>query len=899
MAPHRVEEPPPPAKRLVLVVADGLRADKLFQLYPQRDATMKSNAPYLRDLVLNHGTWGISHTRVPTESRPGHVALIAGFYEDVSAVTKGWKMNPVEFDSVFNQSEHTWSFGSPDILPMFAEGASDPNRVDTFMYASESEDFAEDAVELDLWVLEKFTKLFDRAKYDDILFSQLHKDRIVFFLHLLGLDTNGHAHLPSSQEYLDNIKVVDDIVSKVVNLMDEFYEHDEKTAYVFTADHGMSNRGNHGDGHPDNTRTPLISWGAGVNKPNYSHPTGHDDYSAPWGLNSVQRNDVLQAGIAPLMASLIGINYPVNSVGELPLAYLNNTPYFKAKSIYVNALEILEQYNVKNARKKQTELMFKPYAPLNNATHKPEILISRIEELIDIGEYGEAEALCLDLIELSLQGLRYLQTYDWLFLRSIVNAGYIGWIMYSLSFVFREYVLCISHAKKDQYENLINIVSSVAFFLLFSIIYIQEMPATYYAYVVFPIFFWNKVLKDRRTFFDVWKLAIEKRSPVIIVGCIIGYLAILQMLVLAYFYRSVLNICFLLAAIWPLAMPKSLWTEVPERIFQWVLCCLCCSVFTLLPVEKGEDITLVLIGGLFIMITGLYAYYQKHSLATQGDANVIGMTFLFQLILVILSMITVYGTASSLRAKTGLPTLNKYLGWAILVISILTPFVHERTNPKHYAYRLISIYLSFAPLFVILSISYEVLFYCIFSITLWIWLALERHLHLERQPTWELRKERTLTLEDLRISLMFLFFMLVAFFGTGNVASLSSFSLQSVYRLTTVFDPFLMGALLLLKLLIPFFIVTSAVYIINKALGLPSFSLCLLVISTSDVMTLNFFYLVRDDGSWLEIGTSISHFCISSLFVLFIILLYSMTRLLVGKEIIPTYLTLAGKYKII
>ena len=88
-----------PAKRVVVFVADGLRADSLFSRPP-------SNWPFL-NRVLNHlGVWGVSHTRVPTESRPGHIALLAGMYEDPSAITRGWKENPVHFDTVFNASRY-------------------------------------------------------------------------------------------------------------------------------------------------------------------------------------------------------------------------------------------------------------------------------------------------------------------------------------------------------------------------------------------------------------------------------------------------------------------------------------------------------------------------------------------------------------------------------------------------------------------------------------------------------------------------------------------------------------------------------------------------------------------------------------------------------------------------
>jgi len=89
-------------------LADGLRADSVFSYnaFPAYHNSTEPVAPYLRSIVRERGAFGVSHTRVPTESRPGHVALIGtflrcsstighlyhhasgGMYEDVSAVTK-------------------------------------------------------------------------------------------------------------------------------------------------------------------------------------------------------------------------------------------------------------------------------------------------------------------------------------------------------------------------------------------------------------------------------------------------------------------------------------------------------------------------------------------------------------------------------------------------------------------------------------------------------------------------------------------------------------------------------------------------------------------------------------------------------------------------------------------
>jgi phosphatidylinositol glycan class N len=141
---------------------------------------------------------------------------------------------------------------------------------------------------------------------------------------------------------------------------------------------------------------------------------------------------------------------------------------------------------------------------------------------------------------------------------------------------------------------------------------------------------------------------------------------------------------------------------------------------------------------------------------------------------------------------------------------------------------------------------------------------------------------RPLTLSDVRPSLFTLYLLQSAFFSTGNIASISSFSLEAVYRLIPVFDPFSQGALLIFKILIPFAILSAALGILNKRLGFAPGALFMGLIVCGDWLTINFYWMVRDEGSWLEIGETISRFCIVSALCVFAAALEGASNLLVA-----------------
>ncbi|XP_012860193.2 GPI ethanolamine phosphate transferase 1 [Echinops telfairi] len=821
MTPHWTPLPPP-AKRLVLFVADGLRADAVFKL----DEDGSPRAPFIRNVIMHEGSWGISHTRAPTESRPGHVALIAGFYEDVSAVTKGWKKNPVEFDSLFNESKYTWSWGELNIISIFAKGASQ-GHVYVHSYDTEKEDLsASSKTKLDTWVFENVKDFFHAAQNNQSLFSKVNEEKIVFFLHLVDVDTIGNVYLPSSSEYRYTIRKVDDGVKEIVSIFEHFYRNDGKTTFLFTSDHGMTDSGSHGAGHPSETLTPLVAWGAGIKHPQKVSAQQFDDmFLKEWKLENWKRLDVNQIDITPLMASLIGVPFPINSVGTLPVAYLNNTDLFKAESLFTNAVQVLEQFKVKMTQTKERTLpfWFRPFKAFPNS-----------QEVF----------LCKELIGLALKGLSYYHTYDRLFLRINVVNGFVAWMTYVSLMIIKPHSnptrgIISKEVKKPSHLlpcSFVAIGILVAFFLL-----LQACPWTYYVYCLLPVPIWYAVLREVQVIQDL--VASLLAFPLSrLAGSLVLFALGIEVLVLSFFYRRVLTAGLVGFAIWPFFTP--LWTRAKVTSLSWTSFSLLLAVFPLMPVV-GQQPNLSLVydaGGLEVMSSAAIARNLGDSELKLLRHDPSGLCF--QVLSTVLAMLVVSGTYDSLLRKQGLPLANQMVSWAILASSLLVPLL----SPMNLFQRLFSIFLSLMPTYLLLSTGHEALFLVILSCLMLSWIHLEQETLSQSVVSCKQKLTsitfshhpdtahfRQLDPDDIRRVLFLVFFFVTAFFGTGNVASVNSFFLM--------------------------------------------------VLLISDMMALHFFFLVKDHGSWLDIGTSITHYAMALFLTVVLGLVSGLVQLLTTKKL--------------
>ena len=519
------------------------------------------------------------------------------------------------------------------------------------------------------------------------------------------------------------------------------------------------------------------------------------------------------------------------------------------------------------------------------------------------------------LMALALEGLNYYQNYDRVFLNIVVTIGFLGWIICLILHIVQQHTEIIKEVRKLTetaprpifHPNSVDLVFGLLAALGLIFLLLQSAPLMYFAYCLLPLLFWDHITKQAHIISAIWQyINMKNVHQRVALSLLFGVFSV-EILVQSFFTREILSVGLLCFVFW-LFSTNLVKRGTKTASFVGVLLSMSLAVFPILPVVgREENYSLVTLAGVLTLVLFLSILVLSSTASDDLKDEMTRSKWILvgQFLAICASLYIVNSTASSLRQKKGLPVLNQIGSWLILCLAFVLPLF----SSSNLVIRLTSIALGFMSLFLLMSTAFEGLFLLVLSLLMASWLYCEHRLagktwralletqlssaqsELTRRPPWRPLTQngpvdtRALTLQDLRCAYFFVFFITVAFFGTGNIASINSFDPASVYCFLTVFSPFTMGSLLLCKVIIPFIVVTCAFDVIHIVLQVPVQSLFLVVLVITDIMGLHFFYLVKDYGSWLDIGISISHYVIMMAFIIFLIPIFGLARFFVGASV--------------
>lgn len=487
----------------------------------------------------------------------------------------------------------------------------------------------------------------------------------------------------------------------------------------------------------------------------------------------------------------------------------------------------------------------------------PYLSPSKIEERLRQAAHAEISGSLTLIIEIfeqlrqdALDGLYYFHRYDRLFSGLCVSAIFLLWIVALL--------LSTSARLGYSFPAELSRLELAVFGLLLAgqsaLLALEGRPPLHWLYRLGPVLLAWGLWRQRH---------LASSAHLSFRGFLDGLVVVwgLELLVWCFFYRLLLTLVVLLNTAWVIA----LYWRPSLAMTTFALASGILAVFPMFPVISGFLMpALVALGSLFSAAVLL--------LLTQSflqPPRTIRRVLHAQAGLLVWACLSHLLTHASIHAGHGLHLVLQISNW-LTAAACPVLFCIIRRAEVGPDVTLLSLGAAIATVYCLLSVFYETLFFLALGISVRAWVALERSGGKETHS------------QLLRRCFTFTLFLVLSFFGTGNIASINSFDPQSVYCFLTVFQPFLMGALMLLKVVLPMLYVSCL--FAHLVTDVPITQLSRVTMILADFMALHFFFLIRDWGSWLEIGTSISHYVISMAFTVIVAVFLATARLLLPVD---------------
>jgi len=314
--------------RVVLFIIDGMGLEAGLTRSLNAKGQDDGGNFFRRSVLEGTARLGVAKVRLPTESRPGHAAVLGGVYEDPAifgARCFGMLAEPhlggphsTRYETLFDTAPRSWSFW-PENEEVYKDGAglADPAK----HTASVDREHG-----LDLPNTWTNYRDFDRNGFDMV--QRALSDPT--WVQELGSRTGSLVHIEFVSPDIEDggeEAVAEDVIdaSRLVEKLAKGFQErlGDTSTFLVTADHGTVN-GRHGGDDERLTHVPLVAWGRGIAHRNYHsvHQT-----TSRWSRDALDRLGVggsllagvvrlRQVDVASLVAALLGISIPMNSRGE-------------------------------------------------------------------------------------------------------------------------------------------------------------------------------------------------------------------------------------------------------------------------------------------------------------------------------------------------------------------------------------------------------------------------------------------------------------------------------------------------------------------------------------------------------------------------------------------------------
>jgi len=265
--PPSIQDPGTPrlARRVFLVVIDGLRLDRSYELA-------------FLDELRRRGVDSEASSHYPTWSRPNYVSILTGVPPRASGVRTNHHSTPVQLDSLMDRARaaglHVATATDYDVLPRLFLRRRGTTAPPTPLELDAEVDNPHDLDSLEQPAAQPGVRSPDAdlaSPFDDARYapwpggfseagSALAAGGADLVVLLVGaVDAAGHARGGDSPEYREAAAVADRAVARVLAHVDLAQD-----AVIVTADHGHTGRGGHGGVEPEVLAVPLIAAGAGI-----------------------------------------------------------------------------------------------------------------------------------------------------------------------------------------------------------------------------------------------------------------------------------------------------------------------------------------------------------------------------------------------------------------------------------------------------------------------------------------------------------------------------------------------------------------------------------------------------------------------------------------------------------